>query len=371
MPNVEYFRTDTLRGLPSESKVDRKTGTISGAKALQFGLLNDSRPWKVDQTSLSQVVDLVNQKNAGVKMRFAHPNMSRDGMGRHLGRATNARIEGDAVVVDAKLSDAAKRTPNGDLYSHVLDLASESPEDFGLSLAPVLDTKAMDEIKPDADGLTPLRFKELRAIDFVDEPAATRGGLFSLDSDAIADLPAQATWMLDTFFGEAPPDVIRGRFNDFLSTYLKSKGTVEMTTTDHTAALAEKDSEIEALKTKVAELSKVGSGDAAELAKQAARAELSRKAEIEALCKLAKVSDTDRDLMLQAGFSRTEVQDFLKSSGRLSQQNPPLTEGGTDLGDKKQTPEEKFGVEYDAHPEVYANLNLTREAYIKSRKLDK
>lgn len=379
LPQQEYFRTSIVRGLSDTSKPDRAAGTIPGIKAIQFGRLNDDRPWKIDNTTLEQVVSLVNQRNTGAKMRFAHPNMSRDGMGRHLGRATNARIVGEGenafVAVDAKLSDASKRTPSGNLYDHVFDLAIEAPEDFGVSLAPVLDQQAMSKIEPDTNGLRPLRIKDLRAIDFVDEPAATRGGLFSIDSDSPADLAAQASWLLETHFADAAPDVIRGRVADFLETFFRNKG-VQMSTIDQTATLAAKDAEIATLKTKVAELSKTPAAgtffaDPADAAKADARAELNRRGEITALCTLAKVSDGDRDLILAAGFSRQEAQDYLKVSGRLSISNPAIQEGGADTGKPAQTPDEKFGAEFDANADLYLGMSLSKEAYIASRKKDK
>jgi hypothetical protein len=356
-PQSDLFRTDPLMGLPADSRVDRRTGTILGAKAMQAGPLNsgDSRPWKVDQTTLTQLAGLVNRSNLGVKMRFAHPNMSRDGMGRHLGRATNARVVGEGqdayVAIDMQLADSAKRAPNGNLHEHVLDLASETPDLFGLSIAPLLDSESMRKIEPDEQGLVPIRLKALRAIDVVDEPAATRGGLFSLDSDSLADLPFQATALLDTFFAETPAGVLRQRIDEFVTTYLHQRGD-EMTTTEtKPTENMEKQPPIEATK-------------------EQARAELSRRAELTALCKLASVSDKDRDLLIEAGFSRAEAQDWLKASGKLSAINPPVEEGSADRSERKPTDDDKFGAEYDEHADIYQRQGVTREAYIKSRKKD-
>lgn len=387
LPADDVFRTTPIRGLPAEAKKpDRKTGWIYGAKAMQLGPLNegDIRPWKVDMTTLQQLTTLVNQSSTGAKMRFAHPNMSRDGMGRHLGRASNARIvdEGDAsyVAVDSKLSSAAKRAPGGNLYDHVFDLAEETPEDFGLSIAPILDKEAMGKIEPDKNGLIPIRIKSLRAIDFVDETAATRGGLFSLDSDSLADLPAQATVLLDTFFSEASPDVIRGRFEDFLKTYLQSRGD-DMTTTETSAELAQLKAENEALKEQLAsagnpkppqeppvEPKPPVEPNEDDPVKKKARGELTRRAELTALCKLAKC-EADLPLFIDAGFSRAEAQDWLKSSGKLQSLNQPVSEGGNEPLES-QTPDEKYGAEYEKFASVYDEQGLSREAYIKSRRIE-
>ena len=100
---------------------------------------------------------------------------------------------------------------------------------------------------------------------------------------------------------------------------------------------------------------------------QAARDLLSRRAEIGALCKLAKVDDATRELMIQAGFSRAEAQDYLKSSGFLSVQNPPVQEG-VEAAASKADPDANFAAEYDRHRDVYERQGVSKEQYIASRK---
>lgn len=357
LPDASMFRTLPLRGLPEGAGVDREQRLIRGAKAMEFGPLNlgDSRPWKVDGVTLQQLAKLVNDQSRGVKMRFAHPNMSRDGMGRHLGRASAAKIvgEGDAayVAIDAQLS-----TTNKQYGDHVLDLAESYPEDFGLSIAPVLDSQAMGKIEPDENGLVPIRLQALRAIDFVDEPAATRGGLFSLDSDALPDLPARATDLLDTFFGDSPANVIRARFAEFLDTYLQNRGEPMAT---ETPVVTKPEEAKQELSTQPAASDQAGQA--------AAKAELSRRSEIFALCKLANVSDENRDLMLAAGFSRSEAQDWLKQSGHLSANNPPVSEGTAKI-EQPADPDAKFAAEWDENREVFDRMGVTKEQYIASRR---
>ena len=365
---------EAARGLPTASRVDRESRTIVGAKAMQLGSLvpGDGRPWKVDGTTLSQLRDLVNAKPGGVKMRFSHPNMSRDGMGRHLGRATNARIvedpQGAYVAVDAKLADPSLGRRTGDMVEHVLALAEQAPEDFGLSIAPLMDHKAMSKIEPDENGLTPIRLESLHAIDFVDEPAATRGGLFSLDSSDVADLPARATDLLDTFFAESPADVIRARFGEFLERYLSHRGDVAMPT-EPTVPAEQTPVAVTAAAPVVVHTATLGAiADPVRTGEQqAARDLLSRRAEIGALCKLAKVDDATRELMIQAGFSRAEAQDYLKSSGFLSVQNPPVQEG-VEAAASKADPDANFAAEYDRHRDVYERQGVSKEQYIASRK---
>lgn len=363
LPDITSFRTVPLRGLPEGSRVNKDEMTIYGAKAMQIGPLNegDARPWKVDSVTLQQLVSAVNLSNSGVKMRMSHPNMSRDGMGRHLGRAKNARIIGEGeqtfVAVDAKISETARKSPNGNAADYVLDLAAEAPEDFGLSIAPILDLPAMEKQTPDENGLVAIRIKGLRAIDFVDEPAATRGGLFSVtESESLADLPSQATWLLDTFFSDAPADVIRARFSEFLETYFRTKG-VPMSTFAAEQTIPE-------TQKPEAPLSTPDGGNAA-----AASLELRRIQQINALCQLAKVPDDQKKLLIDAGFSVAQAQDWVKTSGHLSLSNPPISEGGSDLEKKPASPEDAFGEEFDANKDIYEMLGVTREQYIESRKI--
>lgn len=403
LPPLESFRTATMRGLPESARVDHNRRTILGIKAMEVGPLNegDSRPWKIDEVTLQQAQKFATLKNGGVKMRFAHPNMSRDGMGRHIGRASNARIVTDNgapyLAVDATLNaKGGQRTT--DMVQHVLDLAENAPEDFGVSLAPLVDHEAMNKIEPDENGLVPVRLKGLNAIDFVDEPAATRGGLFDLHSDELQDLPAQATNLFDTFFANASPDVIRQRVGEFLDTYLRNRGqgmsqnaTQDKFATDEEVAAMK--AEIAALKAEIAAMKGEAEGGSEgepdmgnngedpkkeepmmskqnDAAKQAARSELQRVAQIDALCKLAGVPADRRQLMIDAGFSRQEAQDYLAKSGFLAGKNPPVDENGGDLNEKKETPEDKFGKEYDAQKDALSRIGISREAYIKSRVKD-
>lgn len=406
-PRQEAFRSQPERGLPSTARVDREKRVIYGAKAMQLGKLSqgDARPWKVDRTTLEQLVELGSTRAGGIKMRFSHPNASRDGLGRHVGRASNPRlVEGESgayVAFDAALNvKGGPRTQ--DQVEHLLDLAEVAPEDFGLSIACCMDHEAMDKMDPDREGLKAIRLKSLEAIDFVDEPAAT-SGLFSLDTVDIQDLPAQATEILDEYFAEAPADVIRTRFGEFLDRYLSNRGDEDMAekpkndakptnppADDKNKLSVEEDvaslqAEIAALKAEIAAMKggkAEGEGedmgesdppekpDAAMAAKRKSLAELSRRKEITALCKLAKVPDDERDLLLGAGFSRSEAQQWIRDAGYLARANKPVDQGDGDIDGKKPTREEQFGKEYDEHADIHQRQGITREAYVKSRLKD-
>jgi hypothetical protein len=206
------FRTSILRAAPAAG-VDRKAKRISGVKVMQLGKVNDSRPWEVDDRTLDQVINFGNGQANGVKARFTHPSMSDDGFGKYLGRWTNFRREGDAAYADLQLADSSFDTPNGDLGTYVMDLAQEDPEAFGVSASTML-ARVMESEVPEGE-VIPLRLDGLRAVDFVDEPAATRGGLFDMTTPS--GLPALATWIVETHFSDREPREVVERMCSFLS----------------------------------------------------------------------------------------------------------------------------------------------------------
>ena len=410
LPKPGLIRFAAEKGLPTAARVDRANKTITAAKAMQIGKLSegDCRAIRIDRVSLEQLQELIAKRPQGVKMRFAHPNASRDGLGRHVGRASNPRIVSNEVgqtylAVDCKLNTkGGSRTR--DQVEHLLDLAENSPEDFGLSIAGLSDAEVMERMEPDREGLKPLRLNSLDAIDFVDDPAAT-DGLFDLQSIDIQDLPAQATAALNTYFANASPEVIRTRFGEFLERYLSTRGATDMSTAPAKPAekkpenqnpdgkkpeqlgveedVAALKAEIEALKAKIAEMAPEDppadpeadmEGEPTkkpeEMGKKKALAELARHKQVTALCKLAGVPDNERDLLLSAGLSREEAQAWIKEAGYLQRKNPPLDEPGSDMSGKKPTDEEKYGKEYDEHKDIYSRQRITREQYIESRKRD-
>lgn len=363
-------------GLPGDARVDRKAGKagmIYGARAMQFGPLSegDSRPFFVDDTTLSQVAAFVNRQPSGLKMRFSH----RSGLDAHIGKAANASVigegEGSYVAIDASMSKAATRTPNGDLAGYVMDLADESPEDFGLSVAGTqFDAAAMRSAKRE-DGLFPIRFKGLKAIDLASDPAAT-SGLFEIKEGDKVSFEDHAAWLIDTHLDGLSRSDIEARFSEFTTAYFDDKGN-DMPDTDNAELQAATDriAELEAELAKHDEIVEPEE-ESTELSEseKSARATLKARAELTALCKLAKVDDDIRDLMIEANFDRKEAQEFLKVSGYLSASNPAISEGGTDMGEKKKTPEDEFGAEFDQFTDVYERQGITRDEFIASRMID-
>lgn len=188
-------------------------GLISGASIITSGEALGHGSW-IDGVMLQQVADSINSSGGqGTKVRFAHPSLSGDGMGTFLGRAKNAFVVGDRVLSDIHLAAVASSSPDGDLAQYVLDLASEDPAAFGVSISFSHDWDSEDafESQYTSDGvfkspdprnegnLSHARLKRLYAADVVDEPAANPSGLFHANSPD------------EMFVGEQLLDFLSGR----------------------------------------------------------------------------------------------------------------------------------------------------------------
>lgn len=362
------FRTTRTAEMPV--RVDRKANVIFGASLMQVGDLNDAevRRWTVDAKTLDQALSLGNQSGNGLKARFTHPNMSADGMGSYLGRWKNLRIDGGTLRGDLHIADAAFTSPQGDLGNYVMDLAESDPESFGVSLATKLDSadlqqfQSMNDSKPKAErSLWPMRFVAIKAGDVVDDPAATRGGMFSLDAD-LRDLPAQATALLSTYFGDAQPDVVRGRIASFLDRYFASRGEQAMPDETEPEAPAEQPEQPATESTPVADLSAVPVVPEVVTAQTAdlAAVERERCKKIRALCDLAGCGDRF-NAFVDAGFSVAEAQSALKDL--MSKRGNVLDSAPEPPAD----PNAKYKAEFSAHRHL---LSVSEDQYIRSRRID-
>lgn len=359
-PAQDAFRTQPTAAPPE--RVDRVNNVIYGASVMQAGDLNDgdARPWTVDTETLSQIVAYGQAARGGIKARMTHPNMSNDGMGSYLGKWQNFRLDGDTVRADLHIADAAFTSPQGDLGNYVMDMAEQDPEAFGVSVATRLDQASLatwnDNLqKMDRDkrkaARWPMRFAALKAGDIVDSPAATRGGLFSLEAD-LRNLPAQATALLDTYFSDASPDVVRERINGFLDRYLATKGhdmTTETATPETPPAAP------------AADLSAVGSEPVhttptADLA----ASERERCLQIAALCNVAGVPDKF-SAFVNANFSVPQVQEALKLVA--VQKGSALSNAPEPAAD----PDAKYKAEFAANRE---HITCSEEQWIRTRKID-
>lgn len=377
LTDPSMFRTDRLPAPPV--RVDRKANVIFGASLMQVGNLNDSevRPWAVDAKTLDQALSLSTRSKNGLKARFTHPNMSADGMGSYLGRWKNLRIDGDTLRGDLHIADAAFTSPQGDLGNYVMDLAESDPESFGVSLATKLDQgdlqafTAANDAKPKSEReMWPMRFAAIKAGDVVDDPAATRGGMFSLEAD-LRDLPAQATALLSTYFGDAEPEVVRGRILSFLDRYFTTRGEQAMpenpetepvpmeTAADEQPIAAEHTEETQPA-APVCDLSASGVPEIAITATaDLAQIERIRCKQIRALCDLAGCGDKF-NAFVDAGFSVEQVQSAL--SLILPQKNPAL---GIVIDNQKDDPHADLRAEYRELASQKMTFGMSEEEYVK------
>lgn len=252
-PQRSYFRTSKTYGDDRYWQgPDRNKNVIYGAKLIEEGPLNDSdfRPWTVDETTLGQVVAMGSRRNKGLKARFAHPTMSDDGLGTFVGHWRNLRIVGDEgsrfVIGDLHLADSAFQTPRGNLGEYLLNMAEDDPEAFGVSLATVLAEEMYADAHSDEGELVlaPLRFKDVRAADFVDEPAATRGGLFDINWTDVRDLAPFFDWAIDNHFAKRSPEEILAKCRSYLERKFGRKlnmATDQLPDVDDTVAVTDED----------------------------------------------------------------------------------------------------------------------------------
>lgn len=219
---------------------DSGAGLLSGVSLISTGEALGHEMW-IDDVTLEQVSEFASRGNHGVKSRFTHPSMSADGMGRHLGRIKDVRVDGDRVIGDLHFAESAHKTPDGDLASYVMDLAEEDPQAAGLSIVfehdPIEEMAFFESYSDDSgefsspdpnnvNGYPHVRLSKLRAADVVDEPAANPEGLFDRQT-----LPRDVDELLSYAAGlseDKPKQIAFGvdadRATQFLTRWLDSHG---------------------------------------------------------------------------------------------------------------------------------------------------
>jgi len=112
----------------------------------------------VDKTSLETALKLMGGAKNGVKVKMNHGS----GLDAVVGFARNPRIEGDKLVADLRL---LRNSPH---YGLIKEMASEAPDQFGVSLAFVNESETID-------GRDYIRPQSIASADLVSSPAATNG----------------------------------------------------------------------------------------------------------------------------------------------------------------------------------------------------
>jgi hypothetical protein len=238
--------TAVLRDRLDKAEFGRSVGVDKEKRILKGYILAQAGPFKspgrgeFDSASLQSIVKLGNAAPGGLKSRFTHPDMSSDGLGKHLGRAKNLSLSyaqnaaGQTVQCvrgDLHFANSASRTPSGDLAGYILSLADEDSDALSSSLA----LQVEKEYRVDADGraltdddgeeLPPLwRPTKIHASDIVGEGDACDGilGAGTIDVDS---LPRAALWkadaLLDSVFAGQPVAVIESRLRAWMDRYIE------------------------------------------------------------------------------------------------------------------------------------------------------
>ncbi|QDV44374.1 hypothetical protein Enr13x_42390 [Stieleria neptunia] len=255
-PAKQYARFGRADG--ADPVIDRAggkygAGIIRGVSLAAVGEALGHEMW-LDQITIEQVAEYAQGKaETGLKCRFTHPGLCSDGMGRHLGRLMDVRVEGEKAVGDLHFAESAHSTPDGDLAEYVMLLTDEDPAAAGLSIVFHHDFESEDAFgeahqedyeyedrhgrtvktkrfkSPDdrnEHGYPHVRLSELRAADVVDEPAANPDGLF--DRSPLArqadEFLSYAAGISDTKPQSSAFDVDGDRASQFFAHWLSSHG---------------------------------------------------------------------------------------------------------------------------------------------------
>lgn len=233
---------DRLRAaLPAPARVagvDRARRVVRGYVVAQLGPFKSEGRGEFDRAALEQIV--ARWPANGLKVRFAHPNESSDGLGKYLGRARDpylgeATVAGPdgaptrvpAVRADLHLDPTSFRTPSGNLGGYVLDLAASDPGAISSSLVLARDEEVRlnpdgtPRLSPEGEPLPPLwRVKKLYASDIVEEGDAVDALLDAAGGRYTRDHLARGEAILNQVFAGQPAAVVKARCLAYLRRYL-------------------------------------------------------------------------------------------------------------------------------------------------------
>lgn len=420
--SLTRFRGTIARGLAErESPVDptggdKQAGIIYGAAIITRGEALGHGHW-CDATFCASVADALNAFSAaGLKARFAHPDMSGDGIGTFLGRWKLGVVDGDLVRADLHFSRSAHRSPDGDLAEYVMGLALEDPEAFGTSIVFMHDYAAEDAFRaehttevettdewgekrkrsifksPDPDNkknLRHVRLKALLAADVVDEPAANPGGMFHR-SGVAHEAEALVSYALG-LSNERPAlsrlDVDPDRAMGFV-TRLLERNQLELRKKESPMPAEQTTSSAPPTQQSAAPTTQATSPatettpptstppatPAPQNAEQLAAAQAAGKAaekervtQITALCAQANHPDLAQGF-IDADKSVADVQKALFS--KLCEDRKPVGELGTEGGTSTSDPDAAYKKEFAQNKAHYQKLGVSEESYILSRRID-
>jgi hypothetical protein len=378
--------------------VDRENRIVHGRVVAELGPFKSKGRGEFNLSSLERIVDLGNSAPGGLKSRFKHPTMSDDGLGKYLGRDKNFRLDGDKVRADFHIADVAMQSPpegGGTPYGeYILNLASNDPGALSSSL--VLDYKSEYQLEPDGktrakddsgELLPPVWLPtKLWAIDVVDTGDAVNDFLSMDDLSENDKLVRQVASALDSYFSleEMDRESMETRIDGFKHKFLAYHfGEPEMPETDFQPIIEgqNKISEnLAALGNAFGALAeKLGSFvDATQQKPEAgieteqplSGADLTKK--IVALCKAVNKSDLALEF-IEEGLGLEQVKDRLLSATASERNLTSDATGGENHSapaSKQSKLETQIQSEWDEGIEVYSRLGITRDSFVKSRRIE-
>lgn len=172
------------------SKFEITANTIKGVSICTQGEAK-THGIHIESEFLQSLVEAGNLAKQGIKARFGHPGFFSDGIGTFIGTFANFRLsdDGTKALADLALSPVAKKSPQGNLYDYVLEMANSHPAHFGTSIVnnnPKFYQYNQDGVRRevnsyseyDATNKLYMSLGSFDACDIVDMPAAN-AGLFS------------------------------------------------------------------------------------------------------------------------------------------------------------------------------------------------
>lgn len=223
--------------------VDRDNKVIRGVVLVQEGVFKSGRG-EFEAKDVREAFKLAKAAPGGLRSRFSHPDESDDGVGKHLGRHQNIKMDkmkvatpdgkGKEIAIvrgDLHFAPSASDTPrDGDLAKYVMDRVDEDSDAISTSLV----LHAKQEMRRDKTGdllldeetgepLPPLWHPtELHASDVVGEGDAVDGILGTTLS--LSSLPNGIAWqageMLSKLFAGQPREVVEARCAAYVTKYL-------------------------------------------------------------------------------------------------------------------------------------------------------
>lgn len=185
---TEFLRAGIASGVIG---VDEDNKIINGYVVAQLGQFRTGRG-EFDRASLAAIVKLINESPDGVVVNYGHHENvgTPDAMDAFLGRAKNARVDGDSVRADLHFNPTAFLSHTGGVSrgERLMQRAKTDPGSFGSSLRLAVDKR------PGARGKPPTWHPvEIQSSDIVYIGDAVHGGILSAN-DRAADEELREHW---------------------------------------------------------------------------------------------------------------------------------------------------------------------------------